>query len=216
MTYHKKTKIISFLLISFTLISCGSVPVNLQLAKKDVMSYYESDRYSNDLKKIISNAEEKIIKLELKTNSAVVFDVDETSLSNYESIKKIYFGYDPVMWNNWINEGKAPAISEVKQFYDFIIMKKIKAIFLSSRKGSQYDVTYRNLKQAGYLEFDILILKDNSDSNLTSLAFKSKQRELLSKKRYDIIAVIGDQESDLQGNDHGLQIKLPNYLYIIE
>jgi predicted secreted acid phosphatase len=216
MKYHKKTKIISFLLISFTLISCGSVPVNLQLAKKDVMSYYESDRYSNDLKKIISNAEEKIIKLELKTNSAVVFDVDETSLSNYESIKKIYFGYDPVMWNNWINEGKAPAISEVKQFYDFIIMKKIKAIFLSSRKGSQYDVTYRNLKQAGYLEFDILILKDNSDSNLTSLAFKSKQRELLSKKRYDIIAVIGDQESDLQGNDHGLQIKLPNYLYIIE
>jgi acid phosphatase len=192
------------------------VPVNLQLAKKDVMSYYESDRYSNDLKKIISNAEEKIIKLELKTNSAVVFDVDETSLSNYESIKKIYFGYDPVMWNNWINEGKAPAISEVKQFYDFIIMKKIKAIFLSSRKGSQYDVTYRNLKQAGYLEFDILILKDNSDSNLTSLAFKSKQRELLSKKGYDIIAVIGDQESDLQGNDHGLQIKLPNYLYIIE
>lgn len=216
MKYHKKTKIISFLLISFTLISCGSVPVNLQLAKKDVMSYYESDRYSNDLKKIISNAEEKIIKLELKTNSAVVFDVDETSLSNYESIKKIYFGYDPVMWNNWINEGKAPAISEVKQFYDFIIMKKIKAIFLSSRKGSQYDVTYRNLKQAGYLEFDILILKDNSDSNLTSLAFKSKQRELLSKKGYDIIAVIGDQESDLQGNDHGLQIKLPNYLYIIE
>jgi acid phosphatase len=192
------------------------VPVNLQLAKKDVMSYYESDRYSNDLKKIISNAEEKIIKLELKTNSAVVFDVDETSLSNYESIKKIYFGYDPVMWNNWINEGKAPAISEVKQFYDFIIMKKIKAIFLSSRKGSQYDVTYRNLKQAGYLEFDILILKDNSDSNLTSLAFKSKQRELLSKKGYDIIAVIGDQESDLQGNYHGLQIKLPNYLYIIE
>lgn len=216
MKYHKKTKIISFLLISFTLISCGSVPVNLQLAKKDVMSYYESDRYSNDLKKIISNAEEKIIKLELKTNSAVVFDVDETSLSNYESIKKIYFGYDPVMWNNWINEGKAPAISEVKQFYDFIIMKKIKAIFLSSRKGSQYDVTYRNLKQAGYLEFDILILKDNSDSNLTSLAFKSKQRELLSKKGYDIIAVIGDQESDLQGNYHGLQIKLPNYLYIIE
>jgi hypothetical protein len=95
-------------------------------------------------------------------------------------------------------------------------MKKIKAIFLSSRKGSQYDVTYRNLKQAGYLEFDILILKDNSDSNLTSLAFKSKQRELLSKKGYDIIAVIGDQESDLQGNYHGLQIKLPNYLYIIE
>jgi acid phosphatase len=192
------------------------VPVNLQLAKKDVMSYYESDRYSNDLKKIILNAEDEINKLELKTNSAVVFDVDETSLSNYESLKKIYFGYDPIKWDNWINEAKAPAIPEVKQFYDFLIMKKVKVIFLSSRKGSQYDVTYRNLKQAGYLEFDTLILKSNSDSNPTSLAFKSRQRELLTQKGYEIIADIGDQKSDLEGNDHGIQIKLPNYLYIIE
>ena len=60
MKYHKQTKIISFLLLSFTLLSCGTVPVNLQLAKKDVMNYYESDRYSNDLKKIISNAEDEI------------------------------------------------------------------------------------------------------------------------------------------------------------
>jgi acid phosphatase len=192
------------------------VPVNLQLAKKDVMSYYESNKYSNDLKKIISNAEDEINKLELKTNSAVVFDVDETSLSNYESLKKIYFGYDPIKWDNWINEAKAPAIPEVKQFYDFLIMKKVKVIFLSSRKGSQYDVTYRNLKQAGYLEFDTLILKSNSDSNPTSLAFKSRQRELLTQKGYEIIADIGDQKSDLEGNDHGIQIKLPNYLYIIE
>jgi acid phosphatase len=192
------------------------VPVNLQLAKKDVMSYYESNKYSNDLKKIISNAEDEINKLELKTNSAVVFDVDETSLSNYESLKKIYFGYDPIKWDNWINEAKAPAIPEVKQFYDFLIMKKMKVIFLSSRKGSQYDVTYRNLKQAGYLEFDTLILKSNSDSNPTSLAFKSRQRELLTQKGYEIIADIGDQKSDLEGNDHGIQIKLPNYLYIIE
>jgi acid phosphatase len=216
MKYHKKTKIISFLLISFTLISCGTVPVNLQIAKKNVMRYYESDRYSNDLKKIISDAEDDINKLKLNTNSTVVFDVDETSLSNYESIKKIYFGYDHQMWDDWIYEAKAPAIPEVKQFYDFVILKKIKAIFLSSRKSAQYNVTYTNLKNAGYIVFDTLILKDSFDSGLSSLEFKSKQRELLSKKGYDIIAVIGDQKSDMEGKNHGLQIKLPNYLYIIE
>ena len=215
MKYHKKTKIISFLLISFTLISCGTVPVNLQIAKKNVMRYYESDRYSNDLKKI-SDAEDDINKLKLNTNSTVVFDVDETSLSNYESIKKIYFGYDHQMWDDWIYEAKAPAIPEVKQFYDFVILKKIKAIFLSSRKSAQYNVTYTNLKNAGYIVFDTLILKDSFDSGLSSLEFKSKQRELLSKKGYDIIAVIGDQKSDMEGKNHGLQIKLPNYLYIIE
>ena len=180
------------------------------------MGYYESDRYSNDLKKIISNAEEEINKIKIQTNSAIVFDVDETSLSNYESIKKLHFGYEKEMWDNWINEAMAPAIPEVKQFYDFVILKKIKVIFLSSRTSSQYNATYTNLKNAGYLTFDTLILKGNSDLSITSLEFKSKQRELLSKKGYDIIAVIGDQKSDMEGKDHGLQIKLPNYLYIIE
>jgi len=216
MKYLSKLLIISSFLISFIIISCSSVPVNLQLAKKDIMNYYEKGRYSNDLKDIISNAENEINKLNLPANSAVVFDVDETSLSNYETIKKIHFGYVRDMWDNWINEAMAPAIPEVKQFYDFVILKKIKVIFLSSRTSSQYNATYSNLKNAGYLTFDTLILKGNSDLSITSLEFKSKQRELLTNKGYDIIAVIGDQESDLQGNYHGIQIKLPNYIYLIE
>ena len=216
MNYQNKAKIISFFLISFTLISCGSVPVNLQLAKKEVVNYYESGKYSNDLKDIISNAENEINKLNLPAISAVVFDVDETSLSNYEAIKKIHFGYVRDMWDNWINEANAPAIPEVKQFYDFVILKKIKVIFLSSRMSSQYNATYSNLINARYLTFDTLMLKDKSDFSFTSLEFKSKQRELLTNKGYHIIAVIGDQESDLQGKYHGIQIKLPNYIYIIE
>jgi acid phosphatase len=216
MKYHKKAKTLSFILLSFTLLSCSSVPVNLQLAKKNVMEYYESGTYSNDLKNIISNAEDEINKINLQTNSAIVFDVDETSLSNYESIKKIYFGYDPQKWDNWINEAKAPAIPEIKQFYDFVTLKKIKVIFLSSRNISQYNATFRNLNNAGYIAFDTLILKDSSYSGYTSLAFKSHQRELLTQKGYDIIADIGDQVSDLEGKNHGLQIKLPNYLYFIE
>jgi predicted secreted acid phosphatase len=215
MKYYSKINIISVILLSFTFISCGSAPVNLLVAKKIVANYYESGKFSDDLKKIIADAENDINKLDIHSNSAVVFDVDETSLSNYESIKKIYFGYDPVKWDNWIYEAKAPAIPEVKQFYDFLITKKIKVIFLSSRKSPQYDATYRNLKNVGYVEFDTLILKSTSDTSI-SLSFKSKQRELLTNKGYDIIADIGDQESDLEGKDHGLQIKLPNYLYIIE
>jgi acid phosphatase len=216
MTYYKKAKTVSLILLSITILSCGSTPENLQIAKKNVIEYYESGKYSNDLKDIISNAEDEINKIKLNNNSTAVFDVDETSLSNYEVIKNIYFGYDPQKWDNWINEAKAPAIPEVKRFYDFVNSKKIKVVFLSSRMSSQYDVTYRNLKHAGYVEFDTLILKGNSDSNLSSFEFKSRQRELLTQKGYDIIADIGDQITDLEGKFHGLQIKLPNYLYIIE
>jgi predicted secreted acid phosphatase len=180
------------------------------------VDYYESGKYSNDLKDIISNAENEINKLNLPANSAVVFDVDETSLSNYEAIKKIHLGYERDMWDYWINEANAPAIPEVKQFYDFVVLKKIKVIFLSSRMSSQYNATYSNLINAGYLTFDTLMLKDKSDVSFTSLEFKSKQRGLLTNKGYNIIAVIGDQESDLQGNYHDIQIKLSHYIYIIE
>ena len=216
MKFQNNLAIISSLFISLFLVSCGSEPLNLQLAKKSVMNYYESGRYSNDLKEIISSAEDQINKVDLKPNSTIVFDVDETSLSNYESIKKIYFGYDPVKWDNWINEAKAPAIPEVKQFYDYVITKGIKVVFLSSRSFSQYNATYKNLKTEGYETFDTLILKDSSYTGYNSLSFKSKQRELLSVKGYDIIADIGDQKSDLEGKFHGIQIKLPNYLYFIE
>jgi acid phosphatase len=207
---------LQILLISVILSSCASVPPNLQLVKKEIVKYYESGEYSENLKEIISKAENEINKLDLNSKSAVVFDVDETSLSNYESIKKIYFGYDEKMWNDWIEEAKAPAIPEVKEFYDFLVLKNVKIIFLSSRKGSQYDVTFNNLKNAGYITFDTLILKVKSGSNLTSQEFKSNKREELSKNGYDIIATIGDQQSDLEGKFHGLQIKLPNYIYIIK
>lgn len=179
------------------------------------MHYYESGAYSKDLKEIISNAESEINNLILSANSAVVFDIDETSLSNYEIMKKEYFGYDQTRWDNWVNEGRAPAIPEVKEFYDYLISKNIKVIFLTGRKNSQYSTTYKNLKKVGYVKFDTLILKNDSESSLSALEFKSNKREELSKKGYDIIASIGDQVSDLEGKNHGIQIKLPNYIYIM-
>jgi acid phosphatase len=195
--------------------SCTPSLQNLQVVKKDIMHYYESGAYSKDLKEIISNAESEINNLILSANSAVVFDIDETSLSNYEIMKKEYFGYDQTRWDNWVNEGRAPAIPEVKEFYDYLISKNIKVIFLTGRKNSQYSTTYKNLKKVGYVKFDTLILKNDSESSLSALEFKSNKREELSKKGYDIIASIGDQVSDLEGKNHGIQIKLPNYIYIM-
>ena len=44
--------------------------------------------------------------------------------------------------------------------------------------------------------------------------FKTAKRIELTKKGYDIIGTIGDQWSDLEGADHGIQVKIPNYLYL--
>ncbi len=211
--YIIKLFIISIIVFVFT--SCSSVPMNLQTAKMQVQNYYESGRYSNDLKEIIVSAEDEINNVKPDNKSVVVFDVDETALSNYEAVKSVHFGYVESLWNDWINEAKAPAIPEVKSLYDFVVSKHIKVIFITGRDSSQYEVTYKNLKTAGYSIFDTLILKNNS-LHITTGKFKSGKRKELTIKGYDIIASVGDQSSDFEGSYYGIKIKLPNYLYLIK
>jgi predicted secreted acid phosphatase len=212
--YIKYSKFILPLLL-FILASCSSAPLNIQAVKREVVNYYESPAWPNDLKDIISKAEEEINEVKLNPNSTIVIDVDETALSNYEAIKEVNFGYVESLWNKWIDDAKAPAVPEVKGLYDYALSKNIKVVFLTGRDKSQYDATYRNLKNAGYFQFDTLILKDHSDRIATG-KYKAQQREAISKKGYDIIASIGDQESDFEGDYYGIKIKLPNYLYIIK
>ena len=41
---------------------------------------------------------------------AVIFDIDETMLSNLEEMTGVDFGYVPPIWDAWVLEGRAPAI----------------------------------------------------------------------------------------------------------
>ncbi len=51
---------------------------------------------------------------------------------------------------------------------------------------------------------------------MKALDFKSTKRVWLTEQGYEIIGTVGDQWSDLEGLYHGIQIKIPNYLYLIE
>ena len=46
--------------------------------------------------------------------------------------------------------------------------------------------------------------------------FKSSKRVWLTEQNYEIVGTVGDQWSDLEGECHGIQVKIPNYLYLIE
>jgi predicted secreted acid phosphatase len=68
----------------FSLISCSSSQlVNLRTAKDNVKEYYESGKYDEEVKEVIKDAKEKFDKVEVRKNSVVIFDVDETALNNY-------------------------------------------------------------------------------------------------------------------------------------
>ena len=199
------------------IISCATEkPVNLSIAREVVQKYYQSGKFDEELNKVIEDAKEKFSKVDFKKNSVVIFDVDETALDNYELAKQMGFGYVYEMNKKWNAEMKALAIKQVKDLYDFLLSKGAKIIFLTGRNFPEYKVTYENLKQDGYTTFDTLITQMNNERNLSSTEFKSKKRVELTEKGYDIVGTVGDQWSDLEGPDHGIQVKIPNYLYLIK
>jgi acid phosphatase len=209
------------LFLIFALISCTSNQiVNLRTAKDIVKDYYESGRYDEEMNDVIKDAKEKFDKVEIKKSdkggSVVIFDVDETALNNYGLAKLMDFGYVYDLNKKWNEELKAPAIEQTKDLYFYLLNRGCKIIFLTGRNFSEYEVTYKNLLQAGYTGFDTLLTQRADEQNLKSQEFKSKKRTELTQQGYEIIGTVGDQWTDLNGPYSGIQIKIPNYLYEIK
>lgn len=203
---------------NLTLTSCcySQDILNLRAAKDIVQDYYESGKYEEELEKIYAEAKTKIDKISVQQNSAAIFDVDDTALSNYEISKRLDFGYDYQIVQDWVMSGRLPAIKQTKEFYDYLKSKGLKIIFLTGRQYEEYDATYQNLIKTGYTGFDTLIVRNKRARKISASEFKASVRRELSTKGYDIILCVGDQWTDLEGDNTGIKVKIPNYLYEIK
>jgi acid phosphatase len=207
-----------FFLLSVALFShCSSDKIiNLGEAKNIVQTYYESGEFDLECSKIIDDAISYFNKKKMSEKSVVVFDIDETALSNYQYTKEIGFGYINKSWNEWQQKAKAPAIKNTKRFYDYLISKNVRVVFLTGREAEAREATQRNLIEQGYTKFDTLIVRSEVERNLSAASFKLQKRNELVRNGYDIIASVGDQSSDFTGGNTGYEIKLPNYLYLLD
>jgi len=210
------SKISVTVILLFINLTCSSSLVNIAESKKQLRKYYETGQYDADVKKIIRDAITDVKSLDLDKNSTVIFDVDDTAISNYEFSKELDFGNNDLLWDEFMDKASAPAIPSVKEFYDFLIDRRIKIVFLTGRSYGHYDATLKNLINAGYTKFDTLIVKSEKMINTASADYKNIERFILTERGYKIIACIGDQESDFTGENTGIKIKLPNYLYQVE
>ena len=208
----------SFLLL-ILFYACGTQApqmLNLDTAKKLIQNYYEGGQFDKECAEAINIGITEIEKLKLTKNSAVVFDIDETVLSNYEHTKELGFGYVYDLYEKWLRQSEAKAIPETKRFYNWLVQKNIKIIFLTGRQAGDFASTKKNLLNEGFTNFDTLIVRSEQTRKIPAAEWKAIERERLTKNGYEIIACIGDQWSDLVGGFTGIKIKLPNYLYLID
>lgn len=202
------------LILTLTLLSCTSDELlNLRVAKDRVKDYYESGRYDEELNEIYSDAKSQIGNIEIKKNSAAIFDVDDTALSNYEISKRLDYGYDYQIIQDWVLSAKLPAIKQTLDFYNYLKSKGVRLIFLTGRNIEEYDATYRNLVEQGYKDFDTIIVRSDQERKLGAAHFKTQKRKELTEQGYEIIICVGDQWTDLTGDYTGIRVKISNYLY---
>ncbi|APF07322.1 TPA: HAD family acid phosphatase [Legionella pneumophila] len=215
------------ILISLCLLLIFSTPIqaeppNLSLIRKEIKNYYDSGLYHHELERTIKLAE-KYINQEYLINKnnknpqklAIILDIDETSLSNYEKMVKRDFTGSKEQIHKEILAANSPAIKPMLTLYKNALKRGIKVFFVTGRQESERDATRTNLINAGYTKWSGLYLRPNSYSSPSIIPFKSKTRQMIEKKGYTIIASIGDQCSDIQGGYAKKGFKLPNPFYYL-
>ncbi|BCZ98353.1 TPA: acid phosphatase [Legionella pneumophila subsp. pneumophila] len=215
------------ILISLCLLLILSTPLqaeppNLSLIRKEIKNYYDSGLYYHELERTIKLAQEYIHQQYLinKNNKhpqklAIVLDIDETSLSNYDKMVKRDFTGSKEQIHKEILAANSPAIKPMLTLYKNALKQGIKVFFVTGRQESERDATRTNLIKAGYTKWAGLYLRPNGYSSSSIIPFKSKAREMIAKKGYTIIASIGDQYSDIQGGYTKKGFKLPNPFYYL-
>lgn len=199
-----------------------SEPPNLGLARKEVKYYYDIGLYQHELERSIRLAQQYINEQYLinKNNTnpqklALILDIDETSLSNYDKMVKRDFIGSKELIHKEILAANSPAIKPMLTLYKNALKQGIKIFFVTGRQESEREATRINLIKAGYTKWSGLYLRPNDYSLPSIIPFKSKAREMIAKKGYTIIASIGDQLSDIQGGYAKKGFKLPNPFYYL-
>jgi predicted secreted acid phosphatase len=202
-------------------------PANVGDTKLTATAYQESGAYDRDLSIVTSKASAWIAKrIPHVRRPAVVFDIDDTALSNWEVIKANDFGRvfkgpcrslpdGPCGWVAWDLRGKSPAIPQTLAIFRQARSLGADVFFISGRDESPRAATERNLRAAGYGEYRGLMLTPRGAHYASAADFKAPQRAAIEQAGYTIVANIGDQPSDLAGEHAERVFLMPNPFYRI-
>ncbi|MGJ8725179.1 MAG: HAD family acid phosphatase [Roseibacillus sp.] len=195
-------------------------PDNLSALKKEVTEYSESPLYHKDLDNAIRGAETflRARKAQGGEKLTVIFDIDETTLSNLPHMKETDWGYQPDVWDAWVATAEGEAIEPLRKIYQVAIELGMKVIFLTGRTEADRTPTARNLSKEGMGTYERLILRPRKGTvpYQDAVIFKTNIRQNLTKEGYTIVANFGDQTSDLEGGYSERIYKLPNPFYRID
>ena len=192
-------------------------PQNLTRLKEEIATYIDSGAYHREIAQVATQAqawlEQRVAQRKPGERLIVIFDLDETLLSNLPSMRPLDFGYVPDVWDAWVHAGRAPAIAPILGVYSAARRLGFAIVLLTGREERYRTGTEKNLRAIGCDAYAALILKPDADTETTG-AFKLAARRRLAADGSTIVANIGDQESDFEGGESERNFKLPDPFYL--
>ncbi|XP_023550285.1 acid phosphatase 1-like [Cucurbita pepo subsp. pepo] len=186
-----------------------------------VKQYVTGRAYQLELK-IASNEAgifAKSVKLVGDGKDVWIFDIDETLLSNLPYYTEHGYGSEGFKadeFDSWVQMGMAPAIQPSLELYKELLDLGFKVVLLTGRSEYQREATTQNLINAGFNDWDRLILRRDDDHGKPAVLYKSEKRCEMENEGFRIIGNSGDQWSDLLGTSILIRsFKLPNPMYYI-
>lgn len=198
----------------------AEAPLNLTRAKAAVIEYYRSGAYHAEVQAVADEAmawlEERTARSEVGERLAMVFDIDETVLSNVPHMMSQDFGYVPAVWEQWVEEAAAPPLQATREVYRRALELGVAVVFLTGRmEDKEREGTELNLARVGMADYERLIFQTSEDTAPTAAERKAARRAQLEAEGWTIMASLGDQLSDLAGGHTERTFKLPNPFYEI-
>lgn len=156
---------------------------------------------------------------------ALVFDIDDTSLSTYQYGANNDFAYkNTAAFGAFLLQGNLPAIPSTLDVAKWAEQHHVAVFYVTGRPDQEgvRGITQGNLSKAGYPDPAGLFLKPTTTNppylqcgtnTCTTIEYKSGTRAYIESQGYDILASIGDQLSDLKGGHTDQTFKLPNPTY---
>jgi predicted secreted acid phosphatase len=211
----------SLLFLSFIFnTSHASEPRNLDLAKAELIRYHDSGEYEKDIAHVVEQAKTYLSeRIQENKNQpkklALVFDIDETALSNYADMLRMNFGGTLKDIEEAEAKSNIPAIKSTLDLYEFAKANGAAVFFITARREIYKAGTETSLKNAGYKNYDGLFLLPMSYHEKSVTAFKANVRKQLIEQGYDVVLSLSDQEGDLRGGYADKTFKLPDPYYLV-
>ena len=190
-------------------------PSNLYVHKQALIRYHDSGPYDAEVRRVASRAMNYIRQRAAsgQLNLAVVLDIDDTAISTWGRLVKDDFARKDEMFIAWVNTHVDPPIAPILDLYRESQRLGVKVFFVTGRRTALAERTRATLAEAGYVKPDGFFFRPESDREKSLAPFKTAARREITRQGFQIIANLGDQESDLAGGYAERSFKVPNPFY---